>query len=148
MDTVTPLELKERAMVAKLAVRLQSAPLMSHSEKINMYCRVIELARAKLKPSELARRYNVRPALVYKMISTGRRMGLIEKHKACETRKAKTLVRQLQFGSMYALAQACGDDLMFWIVRNKPEGSTAAEFMGAILRDAMFEEEDEKNAKA
>jgi hypothetical protein len=56
-------------------------------------------------------------------------------------------VTELKLGSMYALAQACGDDLLYWIVRNKPEGSTAAEFMAAILRDAMFEDEDEANAE-
>jgi hypothetical protein len=61
--------------------------------------------------------------------------------------KARSLVTELKIGSMYMFAQACGDDLLYWIVRNKPEGSTAAEFMAAILRDAMFEDEDEANAE-
>jgi hypothetical protein len=82
------------------------------------------------------------------VISRARRAGLLPPFQPILIAKARSLVTELKLGSMYALAQACGDDLLHWIVKNKPKDSTAAEFMGAILRDAMFEEEDEKNAKA
>jgi hypothetical protein len=86
-------------------------------------------------------------AVVYKVISRARRAGLLPAFKPILIGKARSLVTELKLGSMYALAQACGDDLLHWIVKNKPEGSTAAEFMAAILRDAMYEDEDEANAK-
>jgi hypothetical protein len=85
--------------------------------------------------------------VVYKVISRARHAGILPAFKPILVGKARSLVTELKLGSMYALAQACGDDLLHWIVKNKPEGSTAAEFMAAILRDAMFEDEDEANAK-
>jgi hypothetical protein len=85
--------------------------------------------------------------MIYKVISRARRAGLLPAFKPILVGKARSMVTELKLGSMYALAQACGDDLLHWIVKNKPEGSTAAEFMAAILRDAMYEDEDEANAK-
>jgi hypothetical protein len=149
MEEVIPLTLKQRAQVAKFAVRIQSGPIMPHADKINLCCEVVAQARSGTRPKDICAYYKAStPGLIYKIISRGRKAGVIPPFKPVLQRKARSQVTQLKLGSMYALAQICGDDLLYWIVRNKPEGSTAAEFMAAILRDAMFEDEDEANAEA
>jgi hypothetical protein len=142
------LTINERAAVAVFAVRLQTKQIMPHCDKINLCCNIVERARAGATPKEIYQTLpDVKPQIVYKVISRARRAGLLPAFKPILIGKARSLVTQLKLGSMYMLAQACGDDLLYWIVRNKPEGSTAAEFMSAILRDAMFDDEDEANAK-
>jgi hypothetical protein len=148
MEEAMPLTMNERAAVAVFAVRLQNMWLMSHAEKINLCCEIVAQTRAGARPKELCQHFSeIKPAVIYKVISRARRAGLLPAFKPILIGKARSLVTQLKLGSMYALAQACGDDLLHWIVKNKPEGSTAAEFMAAILRDAMYEDEDEANAK-
>ena len=143
------LTINERAAVAVFAVRLQIKQIMPHSDKINLCCNIVEQTRAGATPKEIYQSMpNVTGHVVYKVISRARRAGLLPAFKPILIGKARSLVTQLKLGSMYMLAQACGDDLLHWIVKNKPEGSTAAEFMAAILRDAMYEDEDEANAKA
>jgi hypothetical protein len=104
--------------------------------------------RAGATPKEICKNLpnHVNMQVIYRVISRARRAGLLPAFKPILVGKARSLVTQLKLGSMYMLAQACGDDLLHWIVKNKPEGSTAAEFMVAILRDAMYEDDDE-NAK-
>ena len=148
MEEAMPLTMNERAAVAVFAVRLQNMWLMSHAEKINLCCEIVAQIRAGARPKELCQHFSeIKPAVIYKVISRARRAGLLPAFKPILVGKARSMVTELKLGSMYALAQACGDDLLHWIVKNKPEGSTAAEFMAAILRDAMYEDEDEANAK-
>ena len=142
------LTMNERAAVAVFAVRLQTKHIMPHSDKINLCCNIVEQTRAGAMPKEICQTLrDVKPQIVYKVISRARRAGLLPAFKPILIGKARSLVTQLKLGSMYMLAQACGDDLLHWIVKNKPQGSTTAEFMAAILRDAMYEDEDEANAK-
>ena len=148
MEEAMPLTMNERAAVAVFAVRLQNMWLMSHAEKINLCCEIVAQTRAGARPKELCQHFSeIKPAVIYRVISRARRAGLLPAFKPILIGKARSMVTKLKLGSMYALAQACGDDLLHWIVKNKPEGSTAAEFMAAILRDAMYEDEDEANAK-
>jgi transposase len=148
MEEAEPLTINERAAVAVFAVRLQTKQIMPHCDKINICCNIVEQARAGATPKEIYQTLpDAKPQIVYKVISRARRAGLLPAFKPILIGKARSLVTQLKLGSMYALAQACGDDLLHWIVKNKPKDSTAAEFMSAILRDAMFEEEDEANAE-
>jgi len=142
------LTINERAAVAVFAVRLQTKQITPHADKINICCNIVEQARAGATPKDIYQSMpNVTRHVVYKVISRARHAGILPAFKPILVAKARSLVTELKLGSMYALAQACGDDLLYWIVRNKPEGSTAAEFMAAILRDAMYEDEDEANAK-
>jgi hypothetical protein len=143
------LTINERAAVAVFAVRLQSKKLMSHAEKINLCCEIVAQTRAGATPKEICKNLqnHVNMQVIYRVISRARRAGLLPAFKPILVGKARSMVTKLKLGSMYALAQACGDDLLHWIVKNKPEGSTAAEFTAAILRDAMYEDEDEANAK-
>jgi transposase len=149
MEEAEPLTITERAAVAEFAVRLQDFNFATEAEKINMCCEIVAQVRAGATPKDLYTCYNkATPRTVYRVISRARRAGLLPPFQPILIAKARSLVTELKLGSMYALAQACGDDLLHWIVKNKPKDSTAAEFMAAILRDAMFEEEDEKNEKA
>ena len=142
------LTMKERAEVAVFAVRMQTKEVTSDSDKINLCCNIVDKAIEGATAKEIYQSLpNVTPNFVYKVISRARRSGVMPKFKPILIAKAKSLVTELKIGSMYMFVQACGDDLLYWIVRNKPEGSTAAEFMAAILRDAMFEDEDEANAE-
>ena len=149
MEEAEPLTITERAAVAEFAVRLQDFNFSTEAEKINMCCEIVAQVRAGATPKDLYTHYDkIKPQTVYKIISRGRRAGLLPPFQPILIAKARSLVTELKLGSMYALAQACGDDLLRWIVKNKPKDSTAAEFMVAILRDAMFEEEDEKKCKS
>ena len=142
------LTMNERAAVAVFAVRLQTKQIMPHCDKINLCCNIVERARAGATPKDIYQTLrDAKPQIVYKVISRARRAGLLPAFRPILIGKARSLVTELKLGSMRVLAQACGDDLLYWIARNKPEGSTAAEFMAAILRDAMFEDEDEANAE-
>jgi hypothetical protein len=60
--------------------------------------------------------------------------------------KARSLVTELKLGSMYALAQACGDDLLHWIVKEQARGSARLRSLWRLF-SAMFEDEDEANAE-
>jgi hypothetical protein len=122
---------------------------MSHHQKAVICCELVAQVRAGATPKDLYSYYDYIPRhVIYKVISRARKAGVLSPFKPVLQRKARSQVTQLGLGSMYVFAQTCGDDLLYWLSRNKPDGSTMAEFMAAILRDAMFEEEDEADAKA
>jgi hypothetical protein len=149
MEEAAPLSPEDQKTIATIATRLQALLFMSHHQKAVICCELVAQVRAGATPKDLSSYYDYIPRhVIYKVISRARKAGVLSPFKPVLQRKARSQVTQLGLGSMYVFAQICGDDLLYWIVKNKPEGSTAAEFMAAILRDAMFDDEDEKNAEA
>jgi hypothetical protein len=148
MEEAAPLSQKDRDTVAAFADGLQSLRFMSSEQRTAICCEIVAQVRAGARPKDLYAYYDyVGRHRIYRIIGRARMAGVLPPFKPILKRRAMSQVTEFGLGSMYVFAQTCGDDLLHWILKNKPEGSTAAEFMAAILRDAMFEEEDEKNAE-
>lgn len=95
------LTMNERAAVAVFAVRLQTKHIMTHSDKINLCCNIVEQTRAGAMPKEICQTLrDVKPQIVYKVISRARRAGLLPAFKPILIGKARSMVTKLKLGSM------------------------------------------------
>ena len=99
MEEAMPLTMNERAAVAVFAVRLQNMWLMSHAEKINLCCEIVAQTRAGARPKELCQHFSeIKPAVIYRVISRARRAGLLPAFKPILIGKARSMVTELKLG--------------------------------------------------
>jgi hypothetical protein len=125
MEEAAPLSPEDQKTIATIATRLQALLFMSHHQKAVICCELVAQVRAGATPKDLYSYYDYIPRhVIYKVISRARKAGVLSPFKPVLQRKARSQVTQLGLGSMYVFAQTCGDDLLYWIVKNKPEGST------------------------
>jgi hypothetical protein len=150
MEEAAPLSPEDQKTIATIATRLQALLFMSHHQKAVICCELVAQVRAGATPKDLYSYYDYIPRhVIYKVISRARKAGVLSPFKPVLQRKARSQVTQLGLGSMYVFAQTCGDDLLYWLVAQQARRVDGwRSLWRRSLRDAMFEDEDEADAKA
>tara|TARA_R110000796_G_scaffold163473_1_gene280400 strand:+ start:236 stop:682 length:447 start_codon:yes stop_codon:yes gene_type:complete len=146
MDLIAQITPHDRAKIALFANRMKTKNLFPQ-EKTDMCCCIVSLVRAGMELNKIKALYpDLPPHFVYRVVFLARKAAVLPPFEALDQYRYRALVTDIKLGPMQGLARACGPDLLHWVARNTPDGATVVEFIAAILRDSMHEDQDKMEA--
>lgn len=104
---------------------------------------IADMVNRGIKTGQISRTLRVRYGTVADRIHKMRRDGVISAFESLDSYRAALFMAKRKdsaVGTMETLFKTLESKTARWVIENTPKGSSAAEFIAAIVRDAYFDE--------